>query len=224
MPRRVFAIADTHLGEALGKTMDRFGERWVNHKQRLIEGVAATVQPDDVLLIAGDLSWAMKRKDAEPDLAILAALPGIKVVIRGNHDFWWESKKPLNYPGLFTPPLLLDDGALGIAGTRGWFVPESGAGNEEADRKILERERFLLVNSLASIAECTVKIAMTHYPPHPYLSELRAAGVESVAYGHVHIGAPPAEEAQVHDGEEVEGVRLYCVAGDRVDWIPRRLL
>jgi uncharacterized protein len=224
MPRRVFAIADTHLGEAIGKTMDRFGPRWVNHKERLIENVRATVETEDVLIIAGDLSWAMKRSGADPDLAILAALPGIKVVIKGNHDYWWESGKPLNYPGLFSPPLVLDDGALGIAGTRGWDVPEPGAENEAADRKILERERGRLLQDLKAIADCTVKIAMTHYPPHPYLPELRAAGVEAVAYGHIHLGAKPEEEALVHDGTEVEGVRLYCVAGDRLDWVPRRLL
>jgi uncharacterized protein len=223
MPRRVFAIADTHLAEAVGKTMDRFGERWVNHRERLIAGVQATIGLDDVLLVAGDLSWALKRREAEPDLALLAALPGIKVVIKGNHDFWWDSKKPLDYPGLLSPPVLLDNGELGIAGTRGWFVPEAGAENESADRKILERERGLLARSLAAIGDCRVKIAMTHYPPHPYLPELRAAGISSVVYGHIHLGAPPHEEALVHDGAEIEGMRLYCVAGDRLGWIPRRI-
>jgi uncharacterized protein len=224
--RRVFAIADTHLGEAMGKTMDRFGPRWVNHKERLLANAAATVGANDILLIAGDLSWALKRKEAEPDLAILAALPGTKVLIKGNHDYWWESGRPLNYPGLLSPPVVLDDnsgGKIGIAGTRGWFVPTPGAENEDSDRKILERERGRLLQSLRAIADCSVKIAMTHYPPHPYLNELRDAGVSAVVYGHVHFGAPPDEEKQVHDGAEIEGVRLYCVAGDRVDFTPREL-
>jgi predicted phosphohydrolase len=76
-----------------------------------------------VLLLPGDLSWALRRREAEPDLAFLASLPGIKVAIKGNHDFWWGSGKKLDYPGLCSPPALLDGGRLGIAGTRGWFVP-----------------------------------------------------------------------------------------------------
>src|ERR1044071_5326820 len=76
--RRIYAIADTHLGAAVGKTMDRFGEHWVGHAERIRENCQRLVGPEDVLLLPGDLSWALKRPEAEPDLAFLASLPGIK--------------------------------------------------------------------------------------------------------------------------------------------------
>jgi predicted phosphohydrolase len=222
--RRVWAIADLHLGEAVGKTMDRFGEHWRGHKEKVFAHAWKTVAPDDVLLLPGDLSWALKRGEAEPDLNFLAALPGIKVAIKGNHDYWWASGKPLDHPGLLSPPVVLDDGALGIAGTRGWFVPSPGADGEANDRKILERERGRLVRSLDAVAHCRVRLAMTHYPPHPYLEELRAAGVAAVAYGHLHLGGRPEDEAQAVDGAEVGGLCLYCVACDRIGFTPRRIV
>lgn len=221
LPNRVWAIADTHLGKAVGKTMDRFGDHWRNHPARLMANAWKVVASDDVLLLPGDLSWATKRSDAEPDLEFLAALPGIKIAIKGNHDYWWESGKPIRHPGLLSPPQIFGDGELGIAGTRGWFIPETGADREETDRKILERERERLNRSLAAIAHCRVRIAMTHYPPHPYLTELKAAGIDCVVYGHLHLGSPPEFEAQVHHGEEVNGVPLCCVAADRLDFKPQ---
>nr|CAA9220157.1 hypothetical protein AVDCRST_MAG63-439 [uncultured Armatimonadetes bacterium] len=219
--RRVWALADTHLGAAVGKTMDRFGEHWRNHKEKILANSWRVVAEGDVLLLPGDLSWAMRREEALPDLGFLAALPGTKIAIKGNHDYWWASGKKIDYPGLSSPPFLLEDGALGVAGTRGWFVPAAGSENEAADRKILERERERLRASLAAVAGCRVRVAMTHYPPHPYLAELRAAGVSAVAYGHIHTGSPPEAERQAHDGDEVDGVRLFCVACDRIAFTPR---
>jgi hypothetical protein len=221
LPARVWAIADTHLGKAVGKTMDRFGDIWRNHGEKILANAWRTVAPDDVLLLPGDLSWATKVEDAAPDLDLLARLPGIKVCVKGNHDYWWESGKPLRYPGLYSPPLVLGNGELGIAGTRGWFVPEAGQENEKADRKILERERERLKASLAQISHCRVRLAMTHYPPHPYLSELQQAGVVCVTYGHLHLGSPPHDEALAHNGEPVGDIPFYCVAADRVNFTPR---
>lgn len=221
--RRVWALADTHLGAAMGKTMDRFGPAWKNHAARIADHCARLVGSGDVLLLPGDLSWAMRRAEADPDLAFLAALPGLKVAIKGNHDYWWSSGKPLDHPGLHSPPIILDDGALGIAGTRGWFDPHPGAPDEAADRKILERERGRLVRSLEAISACSTRIAMLHYPPHPFLSELAAAGVSAVAYGHLHLGSPPDAERAAHDGETVGGVRCFCVACDRIGFAPRLL-
>ena len=220
-PRRIWALADPHLGAAVGKTMDRFGPSWERHAEKIAVNSARLVAPDDVLLLPGDLSWAMRRAEAEPDLAFLAALPGIKVAIKGNHDYWWASGKPLDYPGLHSPPLVLEDGALGVAGTRGWFEPPAGAPDEAANRKILERERGRLERSLQAIAQCAAKVAMLHYPPHPYLPILAAANVTAVAYGHIHLGSPPEAERTAHDGEEIAGVRLFCVACDRIGFAPR---
>lgn len=215
--------------------MDRFGDAWRGHREKIAENCARLIGPDDILLLPGDLSWAMRREDALPDLAFLAALPGVKIAIKGNHDYWWPSGKPIDFPGLASPPLvsaLFADVVLrhrflpphlGIAGTRGWFVPAPGSPDEAADRKILERERLRLQRSLASIAECRVKIVMTHYPPQPYLADLAGASVHAVAYGHVHLGSPPEAERLALDGETVDGVRLFCVACDRIGFAPRLL-
>jgi predicted phosphohydrolase len=220
--------AAAHLGDrghASGcgdrQTMDRFGPAWENHARKIQENCARVVDAHDLLLLPGDLSWAMRRAEAEPDLAFLATLPGAKIVIKGNHDYWWPSGKPLNFPGLQTPPVLLESGALGIAGTRGWFEPVAGSVDESANRKILERERARLQRSLEQVAGCATKVAMLHYPPHPFLPELAAAGVTAVAYGHLHRGGPPDIEQQVHDGDAVAGMRLFCVACDRIQFTPR---
>ncbi len=219
--RKIFALADTHLGAAVGKTMDRFGPQWIGHQEKIAENAWRVVGEDDVLLLPGDLSWATKRADALPDLAFLASLPGIKIAIKGNHDYWWESRKSLDFPGLLAPPVVLWNGAVGVAGTRGWFTPEAGAQDERADHKILERERRLLASGLAAIAHCETRLAMTHYPPQPYLADLASAGVAVCAYGHVHVASLPDDEKLAFDGEIVDGVRLFCVACDRIDFTPR---
>ncbi|MBC8103548.1 MAG: metallophosphoesterase [Cytophagales bacterium] len=222
--RRVWALADTHLGAAVGKSMDRFGDYWHGHREKILVNTRNTVGPEDVFLLPGDLSWAMHRRDAIMDLSFLAALPGIKIAIKGNHDYWWESGRPIGYPGLLSPPVRLGDGGLGIAGTRGWFVPEPGSETEAADRRVLERERERLVRSLEAIADCETRLVMTHYPPQPFLPEIAAAGAAAVAYGHVHLGSLPKDEILAVDGALVGGVPLYCVACDRINFTPRRIL
>ncbi len=222
--RRVWALADTHLGAAVGRTMDRFGDYWIGHREKILRNTLRVVAPEDILLLPGDLSWAMHRQDAIPDLSFLASLPGTKIAIKGNHDHWWESGRGINYPGLSSPPCLLDDNMIGIAGTRGWFVPEVGSENEKTELRVLERERVRLRRSLLAIACCETKIVMTHYPPQPFLRDIAEAGAVAVVYGHVHLRSLPEDEKLALDGDVVEGVPLYCVACDRIDFTPRRIL
>lgn len=222
--RRVWALADTHLGAAVGKTMDRFGDYWIGHKGKILRNAWRVVAADDILLLPGDLSWAMNRQEALPDLSFLASLPGIKVAIKGNHDHWWESGESIEYPGLMSPPQIFEDGALGIAGTRGWFLPVPGSDNEKAELRVLERERTRLRRSLDAIASCRTKIVMTHYPPQPFLKEIAEAGAVAVVYGHVHLGSLPEDEVLALDGDVIAGVSLYCVACDRIDFTPKRIL
>ena len=122
--------------------MDVFGEHWRDHPAKIAAACRAVVAPDDLLLMPGDLSWALKRANAEPDLAWLAALPGIKVLSKGNHDYWWDSDKPLDYPGLHDTPFVSDDGQVGVAGTRGWYAPdgEMTAAEQAQCRKVIARE------------------------------------------------------------------------------------
>jgi hypothetical protein len=225
-PRRIWAIADTHLSFTCAKSMEKFGSEWRNHADKLKANIEKVVAAEDVLLLPGDLSWAKKRKNADTDLAFLAALPGIKVCCKGNHDFWWESDKPLNYPGLLSPPVILDEGAIGIAGSRGWYIPPSNNSKEAAkrDNAAIERETNRLQKTLDAIKDCRLKIAMMHYPPQPWLGQIRGAGIPLVAYGHVHKNSLPKDERLAFNGDEIDGVKLYCVACDRIDFKPKLLI
>lgn len=126
--------------------MDVFGTGWARHIQRLQEGWRDTVAPGDLVLLAGDISWAMYRQDAREDLFFLHTLPGTKVLLRGNHDFWWSgyskvlSMLPPSLKAVQNNALRLGD--ICICGTRGWTAPGTAGFSEEEDRKLFEREKY----------------------------------------------------------------------------------
>ena len=215
--RRIWALADTHLSFAKPKPMDIFGDHWRDHPARIAAACRAVVAPDDLLLMPGDLSWAMKRADAEPDLAWLAALPGVKVLCKGNHDYWWDSDKPLHFPGLHDTPFVSDDGRVGVAGTRGWFPP-AGTDTEKAQsEKIIAREVARLSRRLDAIRDCPTKLALIHYPPLDVFAPLlKQHGVETVLYGHLHLNGKDYPVP-----EHWHGLRALCVAADRLRFTPR---
>ena len=215
--RRIWALSDTHLSFAKPKPMDIFGTHWHDHPAKIERACRAVVEPDDLLLMPGDLSWAMKRADALPDLASLASLPGIKVLCKGNHDHWWPSDRSLDFPGLHDTPYVTEDGQLGIAGTRGWYSPEGTDAEKAQAEKIIAREVSRLSQRLDAIAHCPQKIAMIHYPPlEAFVPLLKAHGIETVLYGHLHLNGrdsvPP---------EAWFGLRIHCVAADRLHFTPR---
>jgi predicted phosphohydrolase len=167
----------------------------------------------------GDLSWALKRKDAEPDLAWLAGLPGVKVLCKGNHDYWWDSDKPLAFPGLYDTPFKTEDGRVGVAGTRGWTepTPEMTPTERAQCEKIIAREIVRLEKRLTAVAECETKYALIHYPPIPaFLETLQRHCVDTVLYGHLHLNGSEAPLP-----EEWRGIRALCVACDRLGFRPR---
>ena len=217
--RRIWGLADTHLSFAKPKPMDIFGEHWRDHPAKIARACQAVIEPDDLVLMPGDLSWAMKRANAQPDLAWLSALPGIKVLCKGNHDYWWDSDRPLCYPGLHDTPFITEDGQVGVAGTRGWFLPLDGSTDAERAQsdKIVAREVSRLSRRLDAIADCPIKLAMIHYPPlEAFVPLLKAHGVQTVLYGHLHLNGrdsvPP---------EHWFGLRILCVAADRLHFTPR---
>ncbi len=217
--RRIWGLADTHLSFAKPKPMDIFGTHWADHPAKILRACRAVVEPDDLLLMPGDLSWALKRADAEVDLAWLADLPGIKVLTKGNHDYWWDSDRALSFPGLHDTPYITNDGALGIAGTRGWFLPDSGSTDAERAQceKIIAREVSRLSRRLDAIAHCPRKIALIHYPPlEAFVPLLKHHNVETVLYGHLHLNGRDSVPA-----EEWFGLRTLCVAADRLHFTPR---
>jgi predicted phosphohydrolase len=198
---KIFAIGDTHLsGEPPFKPMHIFGDHWLDHWQKIQANWLAAVEPEDIVLLPGDLSWAMKLEDALPDLTAIAALPGQKFLIRGNHDYWWQTLAKLQR---LCPPSLhfiqnnyyeLPELNLALCGTRGWIVP-SDPGFTEADQAIYDREIGRLRASLqaARTAAHDVIITLLHYPPlmqkddsNGFLDLLDEFAVKHCIYGHLH--------------------------------------
>ena len=191
----VYAIADLHL-PARQKPMDVFGPHWKDHFEHIRRDWTARVRPEDLVLLPGDLSWAMHLEEALEDLNGIAALPGTKSLLRGNHDYWWSSigrvRRALG-EGMYAlqNDSLLIDGRL-YAGSRGWTLP--GPETPEEDLRIFNRERLRLEMSLrharARSAESPLTVLM-HFPPrseeHPGFSDiLEAYGASDCVYGHLH--------------------------------------
>lgn len=194
----IFAIGDLHL-PAEEKPMDMFGDHWIDHFERISEDWRARVGEDDLVLIPGDITWAMQLAAAGPDLASIGALPGRKILTRGNHDYWWGSigrvreALPEGMYALQNDAMQMD-GVL-IAGTRGWTLatdPES----DPADVKIFQRELLRLEMSLKAarkISEDLPLVVMMHFPPlydqqrvTPFTELLEKYRADHVVYGHLH--------------------------------------
>jgi predicted phosphohydrolase len=212
---RLFAIADPHLSRAAPKPMDIFGPGWQGHPAAFFSGWRETVGEDDLVLVPGDISWAMRLEDAMQDLRDIADLPGRKVLLRGNHDYWWPSISRLRRDlpaGMWAlqNDAVLVDGVV-VSGTRGWVCPGSHGFTSE-DQRIYDREVERLRLSLAHAAklEGTYHVVMLHFPPtNPRLepSELTdliiAAKPDALVFGHVHGEEPQGvlarlDEVDVH--------------------------
>lgn len=216
---KVWAIADSHLSfERPDRDMTRFGAEWIDHAEQLRSACSSNISERDVLLIAGDLSWARKRSEVGKDLEFLANLPGTKIVIRGNHDHWWRAKQPIDFPGLLEPPIIFGNSEVAVVGTRGWQTQRLPSPDHDA--KMLAREHSLLCKQLNLVTDCAFKIVMTHYPAQPFVSTLREYQVDSVVFGHVHLRSLPEDEIFAVENELVDGVRMRCVAGDRLSFVP----
>lgn len=224
---RIFGLADLHLGESVGKPMDIFGPVWERHAEKIDRNWRARVTAEDWVLVPGDISWAMKLEDALPHLRFIDALPGQKILLKGNHDYWWTSRGKVE--GILPPSLrLLQNDAIdlgegkGVVGTRGWSPPEAPRSTPD-DRKIYDREIGRLTLSLkAAKGRFEKLVAMLHYPPlYAGLGEtgfvplLREAGVKVCLYGHLH----GADHRYAFSGER-GGIRYYFVAADAVDFTP----
>jgi len=188
---KIFAIGDLHLSHAVDKPMDIFGHAWKDHTRRIEASWGHTVGAADLVLVPGDLSWGMRMDEAETDLRWLDALPGKKLVIKGNHDYWWATISRLRerLRGSSIYPLQYDSvsvGPVAVGGTRLWNLPglgasyvdplgeppapgESGVSDEDArarDEKIFRREMGRLESSLKSMKDGPgFRIVMTHFPP-----------------------------------------------------------
>lgn len=222
MPEKaIFAIGDLHLPGGDDKSMDIFGAHWDGHFQKIAQDWTQRVTPDDIVLIPGDISWAMQLEQAKPDLDAIAALPGRKILIRGNHDFWWSGISRLrawlpNGMHAIQNDAIKLDGIL-FAGTRGWVLPD--VSSSEDDIKVYAREQLRLRLSLECARRLSPKgrlVGLIHYPPMSSdgqpseLTDLFSRyEVEDVVYGHLH-GAVAAYAFRGMLG----GVRYHPVSCD----------
>ncbi|PKM39358.1 MAG: phosphohydrolase [Firmicutes bacterium HGW-Firmicutes-9] len=223
---QIYAIADLHLSLTSEKPMDVFGEAWRDHAEKLERNWRERVQADDLVLIPGDISWAMQLDAALPDLSFIGNLPGKKILLKGNHDYWWSaigrvrSRLPAGMCAIQNDSIVED--GVGICGTRGWLCP--GSNNFDADdQKIYLRELDRLTLSLNSLPQVETKIAMLHFPPFAdkdkdsgFTERLEAAGVQIAIYGHLHGDA----HRYAFEGER-NGVVYHCVAADKLDFAPK---
>lgn len=197
----VYAISDLHLSTNSDKPMDVFGGNWEGHLEKIKTDWRAKVKDEDVVLIAGDISWAMKLSAALEDLRCLVDLPGKKVFIRGNHDYWWngitklrESAPDDSFIFLQTDSVKIEN--FVIVGSRGWTCPGSPDFTEQDEKLYLrESERFRLAFADAEkqIEEGDKLLVMIHYPPFNLKREdsnftrlFEEKGVEKVIFGHLH--------------------------------------
>ena len=197
----IYAISDLHLSTNSDKPMDIFGGNWEGHFEKIKADWLFKVKDDDVVLISGDISWAMKMSDALEDLNCLKDLPGKKIFIRGNHDYWWngitklrESAPDESFVFLQTDSVKV--GEFIIVGSRGWTCPGSPDFTEQDEKLYLrESERFRLAFADADKKRENDEklIVMIHYPPFNLKKEdskftrlFEEKGVEKVIFGHLH--------------------------------------
>lgn len=222
---KIFAISDLHLSFNADKPMEVFGKAWENYVDVVAANWKARVSEEDAVLLAGDLSWAMKLEDALADINFVAGLPGHKVIIKGNHDFWWSSISrlraalPSNFFAIQNDSVRVGD--FLICGTRGWTVPEAGEVSEE-DRKIYAREVLRLKLSLSHMQsqrkEGDKVICMMHFPPFNSKREpsdftelIYENKVDCAIYGHLHGKDCKADKKVV-----ISGVPYYLTSVDLV--------
>ena len=231
----LFTIADLHLSYTSNKPMDIFGPKWANHAERLRANWQAKVKPQDTVVIGGDVSWGMRIDDAKADLAFIESLNGKKIIVKGNHDFWWATMKKLyefrDSLGAESIDFLFNNAyyteGFIICGTRGWF-PEDNYGPD--DEKIVNREAERLRTSILKGLELKKEhpeselLVFLHYPPaygglqcRRICEVINEYGVKRVFYGHIH-GAQKSLLVP-----QTAGANLYLTAGDWLDFDPAEI-
>lgn len=226
----LYAIADLHLSLSSGKPMNIF-PGWDNHVERLEKNWQATVSPEDTVVVPGDISWAINFDEAKADFDFINRLNGHKVIMKGNHDYWWNSMAKMNRfldeNGFDTITIVHNNyypyGEYGICGTRGWIKDTE----EPADAKVLAREAGRLEASIkAALADGKKPIVFLHYPPifandynREILDVLFRYDIKNCYYGHLHGNAHRYAVCG-----EVDGINYQLIAGDFVQFCPKLIM
>ncbi len=227
----LYAIADLHLSSTVHKPMDIFGDIWFNHQTKIEINWNNIVSKEDTVLVLGDISWAMKLADAKSDLDFIDKLNGNKILISGNHDYWWGKTGKLNslYENMF---FLKKDFAtfenFAICGTKGWLCPQDTFFKEEDAKKYeIEVDRLKLSLELAMNASYKDIIVVLHFPPTNDKKEpsgftklIQQYNVKKVIYGHLHgENSYGASLMGFHDG-----IQYDLVSADFLNFNPKFIL
>lgn len=226
----LYALGDLHLSLTAQKPMDVFGGRWVGYMEKLEEGLSV-ITPEDTTVLLGDLTWALSLEEAAADFGWINRIPGRKIILKGNHDYWWSTASKFykfcaqnGYENMW----ILNNnhyeyGDYAICGTRGWFFEEERSGAH--DEKVFKRELIRLETSLQSAGELP-KLVFLHYPPRykgyecgEILALLDKYQVRSCYYGHLHGDSHRLAQQGLWDG-----VDYRLVAADYVDFRPVQVL
>ena len=193
----LYAIGDLHLSLGAEKPMDVFGGRWIGYMDKLREGMSV-IGPEDTTVLLGDLSWALDLQGAKKDFAWINEIPGRKIILKGNHDYWWSTAAKFYkfcQENGFQDQWILNNNhyeydGWAICGTRGWFFEEDRGGTH--DEKVFRRELIRLETSLKSAGDQN-KMVFLHYPPRykgyecrEIIELLERYEVRRCFYGHMH--------------------------------------
>ena len=219
---KIFAISDLHLAISSNKPMDIFGGAWDNYLEKIRQSWLEKVSPEDVVIVAGDISWAMKLDEFAKDLVFFEGLPGTILMVRGNHDYWWgtvskvRAMLPSNMHVLQNDAIKIEN--VIFCGTRGWEVPNNGS--TQQDLHLYEREKIRLSLALQEAKRLQTNqeklVAIVHYPPYlpknkqtDFVKLFNEFGVNAVVFGHVH-----KDPMGLKLTEQIDGIDYYLTSCD----------
>lgn len=221
---KIFAISDLHVS-TFDKPMGIFGDHWINHFEKIKSDWLSKVTNEDIVILAGDICWAMNMEEAKSDYSLFMDLPGIKIICKGNHEYYWNSlsKMQNTFPDLY----FIQNNAYKIngyifCGTRGWDIPNKDSTPE--DIKIYHREIERLKLSLNQAKKLQTNnekiIFLTHFPPYAYPNAnseftklFEEFNVKAVVFGHLHGMSIKFPTYQIHND-----IEYYLTSADQIDF------
>jgi len=222
----IYAIGDLHLSAGVDKSMDIF-TGWKDYTQKLCNNWKRKIREEDTVVLAGDISWGMTLEEALADFQLIHSLPGSKIILKGNHDYWWNSHRKMmgffSGHGLDSIHILHNNSytveGVNLCGSRGWLF-ENG---QPHDEKIINREAIRIEASIKSAADPELEsILFLHYPPvyggqvlDPFLELMHRYGIKRCYYGHIHgIGHKAAIQGNAY------GIDFFMISADFLEFDP----
>ncbi|MCR5146842.1 MAG: metallophosphoesterase [Clostridia bacterium] len=232
----IYVIADLHLSFKVNKPMDIFGDNWDNHPEKIKKYWLENIKPEDTVILPGDFSWATYIEDAKPDFDFLNSLPGKKILLKGNHDYWWTTLSKMrefvlnndyeNIDFLYNNAYLVEDKI--IVGTRGWML-QDGEENKKMINRENERLKLSFKYGIQNFGEDKEIVVFMHYPPIAsenllgsnyldFYKTMKEYDVRECYYGHLHGNS----HNDAIEGE-VGGINFHLISADYLDFKPQKI-